>query len=241
MKTPAIFDFGALRAAALKGDPALLAAEERCRELRDQIAAVGRAHQPITIAIEREFIEPLDEARVAAERIIFNTMPETLTGAAVKLRLLAHPDRGVEATEEEVLAIRQVLEMVERLPEAQLSAAAEPVTGDHRILALFHEWRASNDRLDAVGDLDENDPVFVTALARHRATIKATEEAIVETPADGIGIAVKFFLGLWDADPELSGGVDAFARSALRDAARLVPELAPLCTRVLAENEEKQT
>ncbi len=120
--------------AAQTGDPALFAAEKRCSELRDQIAAFSRAHGPETIEVERREIEPLDDARVAAERLIFATEPETLAGAAVKLWLLAHPDRGIDATEEEITALRQVLAFVEA------SAIAGPVTGDRRILGLFHQW-----------------------------------------------------------------------------------------------------
>jgi hypothetical protein len=79
---------------------------------------------------------------------------------------------------------------------------------------------------------------------------------IVETPAEGIvGLAMKTFLvylhdrgrappdrrgndpcTLWDAEPD--GGINGeLALSAIRDVARLVPELAPLCARALVAEE----
>jgi hypothetical protein len=96
-------------------DAALFAAEKRCAELRAEIAAIGD---------DEDLTGPLDAARIAAERIIFETPPDTLAAAAAKLRLLAHPDRGVDASPEEVRAIRQILELVERqvcLPAAEAS------------------------------------------------------------------------------------------------------------------------
>ncbi len=63
---------------------------------------------------------------------------------------------------------------------------------------------------------------------------RVIEKAIADTPADGvIGLAVKFCLGLWK-DGTSFGEI---TRSTLRDAARFVPELAPLCTQVLEEDE----
>ena len=125
-----LYDFDAINAALLTGDQALFAAEKRCVELMDEMAAIRSAHEarePITAALEDELITPLDEARLAAERVIFETMPETLAGAAVKLRLLAHPDRGIDATEKEITALRQVLALVEQASNAPaLAEEAQP-------------------------------------------------------------------------------------------------------------------
>jgi hypothetical protein len=110
---------------------------------------------------------------------------------------------------------------------------AQPVLDDRRILGLFREWRAAWDQLDAIADCDSDGPAAVAALAR----LRVIEKAIADTPAEGvIGLAVKFCLGLWK-DGHLFGQI---TRSSLRDAARFVPELAPLCAEILEEEEESQ-
>ncbi len=342
-KTPAVYDFAAIRDAAQNGDPALFAAESRCGELQDQIAAVSRTHEPMTIEVEEREIEPLDDARVAAERVVFNTMPETLAGAAVKLRLLAHPDRGIDATEEEITALRQVLAFVEasaaaapvtaseqrtmrgagealeeliaeeraawrreiETDEAQAAAnaltdrvvnwipdnladaiqllefdtdgleepqiaksvlaglriiasaadpvAAEPVTGDRRILGLFREWLEAWRYSGSIAATATDDQMGEAV-----ATAARFEDAIAETPAEGIaGLAVKVFFLYRDGhttvpkgkrdfeggDPcELNpptGDTDCLSPemsvSAIRDVSRLVPALTRLCAPALAE------
>jgi hypothetical protein len=125
--------------------------------------------------------------------------------------------------------------------------------GDNAILALFREWRDGMERLTAVNLADDDyDPL-------HDALME-TERQIFDAEANGlVGLAIKaFMLGFEvqeDAGENAPGGhpctINAFGRDqygaertlyflnhALKglvaDAARFVPELAPLCARIIA-------
>jgi hypothetical protein len=107
-------------------DAALLAAERRLAELersrREAYRAYREAGQPITCENEPELINDVfdDETDTLAD-FIDETEPQTLVGAAVKLRRLADPDQlllndGYDRNQPETSA-RQVLALVERLIE----------------------------------------------------------------------------------------------------------------------------
>jgi hypothetical protein len=119
---------------------------------------------------------------------------------------------------------------------------------DERILGLFREWTVAEREAAAISrrnnrDDDDDDPE--EAAARNRAD--AILEEIAETAATGMaGLSIKFYLALRGAlcapyhDPcaiifEEGTEGEFMGKAALRDAARLVPELAPLCAPVLAE------
>jgi hypothetical protein len=82
----------------------------------------------VLLAAEREYqllaqlkIDPADTDPILDEigkraGTIYNTPPSTLIGAAVKLRMVLHPELGIEEDEssEIVIALREVLALVER-------------------------------------------------------------------------------------------------------------------------------
>jgi hypothetical protein len=128
---------------------------------------------------------------------------------------------------------------------------AAPVTGDRRILGLFRQWAEAWRYSASIAARDATDEEMAAAVA------KATpfQEAIIETPAEGIlGLAVKvYFLhdhdhsmipdgersddacALYPPSENERGSISAeMSLSAIRDIARLVPELAPLCAPALA-------
>ena len=66
-------------------------------------------------APESQIDRLLDEIGTAVA-VIFNTSPATLNGAAVKLRMLLHPELGIDEDggSEILTALRQILECVEK-------------------------------------------------------------------------------------------------------------------------------
>jgi hypothetical protein len=127
--------------------------------------------------------------------------------------------------------------------------AAAPVTGDRRILGLFREWATALRQAEATSEMASEED-FDEAVG---GTIRI-EEALAETPAESLaGLAFKVFLlcrhdygrvsrDKLGADPctlwaiEDGRGISSLlALSAIRDIARLVPELAALCAPTLAE------
>jgi hypothetical protein len=96
------------------GDAGLIEAERRLRELRHRNNALRREFA-ITMEVEREVILPT--IREAEERLcefIENTVPETRTGAIVKLRYLAGPDYELLLPEGVARSVEQVLALLER-------------------------------------------------------------------------------------------------------------------------------
>lgn len=109
---------------------------------RDVDAALVRAEMKVTNLIaalagvsEAEMV-PETEARIiddlcATIEWIRKTEPESLAGAAVKLRVLLHPDLGFSAprlAEEDAVPLRQVLKALER-------EFAQPAKAPHRARA----------------------------------------------------------------------------------------------------------
>ena len=173
------------------------------------------------------------------QELIARTPPATLAGAAVKLRLLCDPAIGIAAgdSDDDPISLDQVLTIVER--EA---GAAVRSDGDAAIVALFREWidrqRESQHFAEHwTGDLDaaEYDVAFA---AFCEANIWAAERSIAELPSAGAaGLAVKAYLAAYydgggssrDA-AALSDfqGLHRAAAALISDAARFLPEIAPL-------------
>jgi len=88
-----------------ENDAALIAAERRVKE------CLAKADTQSGVSKESIF----DEIGAQAH-LIFNTPPDTLIGAAVKLQMLVHPELGVEddRDSEVMIALRQVLDCIER-------------------------------------------------------------------------------------------------------------------------------
>jgi hypothetical protein len=112
-----------------QADATLFAAEENLKIARG--AFEGRPDDE-----SDEDAEPFLDAIDSQVRIIMETPPASLPGAAVKLRLLADPEIGLEIGhgEEDAQVIRQVLALIEALPgqprEARRMADIIPFTGD---------------------------------------------------------------------------------------------------------------
>jgi hypothetical protein len=168
----------------------------------------------------------------------------------------ANPHLNTEtALPPEISALKVVDSVLARLPV--IAAAGDPVAatasvaGDRYLMRLFERW-AEAFRFCAAAVERESDEVFDEALAK----ANRFEDAIAETPAEGIvGLAVKVFFLYRDSFTSTQGGrrgddpcalnppnrrdtapIKAeMAVSAIRDIARLVPELAPLCAPTLAE------
>ena len=97
-----------------------------------------------------------------------------------------------------------------------IAGTGEPVTGDRRILGLFAGWLPVFRRMSGFPDtVDDDDPAWCAACD----SIHDLEQAIIETPADGmVGIAVKFFIERYQGsvvDDEIAA-----------DIARIAPDLA---------------
>jgi hypothetical protein len=108
----------------------LLAAE---RDLKKWLAR-ARAHQKIDASSES--IEPMWDEVAKQVEFICKTPPSSLIAAAVKLRIVIHPELGIEEEEnsENMLALRQVLALInhqiDRRSRARRSSAA--VVGPRR-------------------------------------------------------------------------------------------------------------
>jgi hypothetical protein len=118
--------------------------------------------------------------------------------------------------------------------------ARHDADGDARVLALFHDWIDASREMDRVPDDDE---AASSEAYDRRAEI---EDQIIATPGGPVALAVKVHIQLRiddcaDWTPELamlrrSGGVPDLTMSMLRDAARLVPELAELAAPIIHED-----
>jgi hypothetical protein len=93
-----------------ESDAVLLAAESGLQESLAQVDAQSETGLPNSVT------EPLWNEVGAQAHIIFNTPPRTLIGAGVKLRMLIHPELGIEEDKDSdvMVALRQVLDCVER-------------------------------------------------------------------------------------------------------------------------------
>jgi hypothetical protein len=118
--------------------------------------------------------------------------------------------------------------------------ARHDADGDARVLALFHDWIEASREMDRVPDDDE---AAASDAYDRRAEI---EDEIIATPGGPVALAVKVHIHLRIDDcadwaPELamlrrSGGISYLTMSLLRDAARLVPELAELAAPIIHED-----
>lgn len=129
-------------------------------------------------------------------------------------------------------------------------ALARPDEGDAALVALFHRWREAHIRMDG-NDWDDDDELQAVLDAVHELA-----RAVYDTPAIGaVGFVVKAFMVGFDlygrrrpidVDCELSSkaldGYDCFGnlrldahsmRGLLADAARFIPELAPLVAEII--------
>lgn len=118
--------------------------------------------------------------------------------------------------------------------------------GDAAILAKFREWRAACEAVDRASKTAPDDDPAWLALIDHADELA---EEIAYLPAAGTtGLAVKLFLavrqtnggryGCHAALPDLFDGEEGYASApviegCIRDAARVCPELAPLCAAFL--------
>jgi hypothetical protein len=98
-----------------RADTALRAAE-RC--VAEMLSEKGARAPLLTVESEQELMAPLSAKQYAAEDFIALTAPETLHGAAVKLRWLAD-EIGVitgdfDGTDNAGVCCRQVLALIER-------------------------------------------------------------------------------------------------------------------------------
>jgi hypothetical protein len=260
-----IYDFAGIRPRtddAPQGDLAeLIAEEQRVREpgiqarekadlllfaWRDANPGLDEKGAPAPIAGLYAEAEIAEEAADAHLDRILGWIPDNLADAIRLLELGYVRDLDSHVPENVLAGLR----IIAGAPAADAASAAEPVTGDRRICELFCEWQAAWRYSDSIGKTATDEEM-------DEATSKASrfEDAIAETAAEGIaGLAVKLFVDYHQQDPcaragdpcALSGNADlaersGLALSAIKDIARLVPELAPLCAPALAENEEKQT
>ena len=86
-------------------------------------------------------MEPIWDEIGKRAATIYKTSPSTLIGGAVKLRMLVHPERGIEEDEssETMVALRQVLALVDReigqakpQPAQETAADAESPSPERR-------------------------------------------------------------------------------------------------------------
>lgn len=123
--TAIINDFSAIRS-AVDGVPAagedadLLAAARKIAALQEREATIYREYAGrMTMEIEQRLvIDALDPDRFAAEAIIYATPPQTLAGAAVKLRAIAAYCDDAAVGEGDVASLRQVLALIERAAQS---------------------------------------------------------------------------------------------------------------------------
>jgi hypothetical protein len=214
-------------------DQALLAAEQEIAALRQKARDLSEAGDDAD--------HPEIWNRVfALEGYIAETAPDSLIGAAVKLRRLADPEIGLEAGPalDDAGSVQQIL---------------ATVGDDTRVLALFDDWLAASRETDGLVDYsdDSGKAEYNAALDRRNET----GDEIASIPGGAAALAIKIYLhfketslfGSWaPADAtlcewELSGDDDAHgprdtAVSLLRDAAKLVPELAELAAPIIHED-----
>jgi hypothetical protein len=123
--------------------------------------------------------------------------------------------------------------------------SADQIAGDRRILGLFREWQAA---LGHAALRRGCDPPSDAAVRAAGERIEAIEDQIAATAAtDAAGLAIKLFLSVYyEGEEAISDALGAelradgrFTRSALADAARLVPELALLVAAAIAGDRQE--
>jgi hypothetical protein len=96
-------------------DLALLAAEQEFRQLERRMAELRDAG-----ADEDEVITPLFLQWMDVMDAIAKTPPKTIGGCAVKLRILLHPEVGIETNDEhDIPSLKQVLDFLSRAGDAK--------------------------------------------------------------------------------------------------------------------------
>jgi hypothetical protein len=211
-------------------DQALLAAEQ-------EIAALRQKDRDLAEAGDHDDHPEISNRVFALEAYIAETAPDSLIGAAVKLRRLADPEIGLAAgpSLDDAGSVQQIL---------------ATVGDDTRALALFHDWLAASRETDSLVDYSDD-----SGKAEYDAALDRRDEAgdaILSTPGGAVALAIKIYLhckihefnswapadatlcewGLRDDDP----GPHDTAVSLLRDAAKLVPELAEYCAPLIHED-----
>jgi hypothetical protein len=228
---------------AFSPDEALIAAEREYRELItecDRLADVDTTNE----VVNRRLNE--------VEELIADTLPQTLAGAGVKLRLMLDQVRrgwDLADSDSDVPSLHQVIALTEAMGRQE-----------DEIRSLFGQWIELHRQRDAVAIREVGDPVVdaaeEAAIDAFVDRADALEKQIHCLRATGpIGLAIKAYLvarswrredlsaddprgslgrfnandyrggALWDNAVEL--------RSFAEDAARFVPELAPLVAGVV--------
>lgn len=173
-----------------------------------------------------------DLALVAADDLTHRVacwIPESLADAIRLLEWNSHERRVLES----------ILAALKIIAGAGGPVTTAPVTGDRRIIGLLSEWLVRVRWANRPGDRSD------AAIDADCEPVRAIEDAITETPAEGAtGLAVKVFLSAYyegegdDCALAPSESMSDNTRSLLQDIARLVPELAPLCAPALAEDKQ---
>lgn len=180
-------------------------------------------------AVDREADATWNQAR-ELEKTILTTPAVTLAGVLAQLQML-YDDDSFEGGHE----LEAIVAGLEKIVVGGSPAPIVPAPDDNKILTLFREWVAAT-RASISLWKDGNSEEYDAAAATIDDTI---ERPIIETPSSGAaGLAIKAYLAI-----RASGGgarEDEAAlnpkfglnwlieASLLRDAARFVPELAPL-------------
>jgi hypothetical protein len=186
-----------------------------------------------------------DHLNAIRDRFLFEEVATSLAGIIMQLEEVRRSSEDFELAPH---YFDTVLAGLRIIAAAGDPVAAAPVTGDCRILGLFREWSSAFRYAESIVD-QASEEVFEEALEK----ANRLEDAIIETPAEGIvGLAIKTFYLYRESfrfaqpggdpcalnAPKGSDYVDPVnaqtAVSAIRDIARLVPELAPLCAPALA-------
>jgi hypothetical protein len=217
----------------LSTDADFLAAEREIAEVRAERDALDIE----TLADEERLDKPLSDRMWALYDQITLSPPVSLASVAIKLRLLADPDLGLENNEgiNDLASLRQALGLVERIAR------------DDAILSLFRQWIEAHLAAEQIGKSGDS-PEFDAAVVR----VCDLERGIGKIPAQGlIGVAIKAYLvahhehvpalgdhpaGVSRVDPGWLGALNADNLvSLIRDAARFVPEIAMLAAPLIGE------
>lgn len=140
---------------------------------------------------------------------------------------------------EDFSTIRRAARSLNDEAEAAVDGGGALATPDGQILSLFKQWAAALRYAESIAAGDEEEFSAACRIAWR------LEERIFQAPAEGVrGLALKVFLAhrsvygssrgvdpcmLNATEDGFDDRVDDFFRSAIRDAATFVPELAPLC------------
>jgi hypothetical protein len=230
-----------------EGDAALDEAVRRLDEMGARFSALHREFE-ITVEIEEEEIngyrEPLDSR---FHDLLIETEPRTLAGAVTLLHYLADDKNALLVTPSDEL-VANALVPIERAAEmGSETSASDP---DTAILTLFRQWVAGQRAAQLIDDQSPDGDLLTAANER----LDELLDRISATPSQGItGFAVKAYLAVhaehypfvigFDSaglapftDPPEEWHADTHSIiGAMRDAARFVPELAPLVAQMIGE------